>query len=118
MVGQITVSTQSLTQSVQVAIKGANYDKFTLSAESVPAEGGTITVSFKSDEIGVHEAYVELSSSEAPTVYVPILVLCQSAEGIDEVQEHTQSTKILRDGLLLIERNGVIYNAQGVRVIE
>ena len=118
VVGQITVSTQSLTQSVNVAIKGANYDKFTLSAESVPAEGGTITVSFKSDEIGVHEAYVELSSSEAPTVYVPISVLCQSAEGIDEVQEHAQSTKILRDGLLLIERNGVLYNAQGVRVKE
>lgn len=117
-IGKINVSTQYLTVPVSVAIKGANYDKFTLSTESLPAEGGIVTVSFKSDEVGVHEAYVELSCSEAPTVYIPISVLCQAAEGIDEVQEQVRSTKLIRQGTLLIERNGVFYNAQGARVNE
>ena len=118
VVGQITVSTQHLTVPVNVAIKGANYDKFQLSAETLPAEGGAITVSFQSDETGVHEAYVELSCSEAPTVYIPISVLCQAAEGIEDVRGHIQSTKLIRQGMLFIERNGVLYNAQGARVSE
>ena len=118
VIGQITVSTQHLAVPVNVAIKGANYDKFQLSAETLPAEGGAITVSFQSDEIGVHEAYVELSCSEAPTVYIPISVLCQAAEGIEDVRGHIQSTKLIRQGMLFIERNGVLYNAQGARVSE
>ena len=118
VIGQITVSTQHLTVPVNVAIKGANYDKFQLSAETLPAEGGAITVSFQSDETGVHEAYVELSCSEAPTVYIPISVLCQAAEGIEDVRGHIQSTKLIRQGMLFIERNGVLYNAQGARVSE
>lgn len=116
LVGQITVSTKNLTAPVNVAIKGANYNKFKLSTETLPAEGGALAVSFQSDELGVHEAYIELSSSEAATVYIPISVLCQSAEGIDEVQGQKKSTKIIRQGALFIERNGVLYNAQGARV--
>ena len=114
IVGQITVSTQYLTVPVSVAIKGANYDKFTLSTESLPAEGGVVTVSFKSDEVGVHEAYVELSSSEAPSVFIPISVLCQNAEGIESVeQSDVNCQKVIRNGMLFIERNGKTYSVLG-----
>ncbi len=113
-IGQINVSTQYLTVPVSVAIKGANYDKFTLSTESLPAEGGIVTVSFKSDEVGVHEAYVELSCSEAPTVYIPISVLCQNAEGIESVeQSDVNCQKVIRNGMLFIERNGKTYSVLG-----
>ena len=38
-------------------------------------------------------------------------------EGIDNVQsDKVQSTKVIRDGMLLIERNGKTYNAQGAEV--
>ena len=40
-----------------------------------------------------------------------------STEGIENVQrDDVQSTKVLRDGVLLIERNGRTYNAQGQTV--
>ena len=113
-IGQINISTQYLTVPVSVAIKGANYDKFTLSTESLPAEGGVVTVSFKSDEVGVHEAYIELSSSEAPSVFIPISVLCQNAEGIESVeQSDVNCQKVIRNGMLFIERNGKTYSVLG-----
>ena len=39
------------------------------------------------------------------------------AEGIEDVQnDNVQSTKVLRDGQLFIERNGRTYDAKGVEV--
>ena len=41
----------------------------------------------------------------------------QASQGIDNVQtDKVQGTKIIRDGMLLIEKNGKTYNAQGVEV--
>ena len=37
-------------------------------------------------------------------------------EGIDEVQHTLKATKIIRNGQLLIEKNGILYNAQGVQI--
>ena len=45
------------------------------------------------------------------------LVKSAVGEAIDNVQsDKVQSTKVLRDGVLLIERNGKVYNATGVEV--
>ena len=39
------------------------------------------------------------------------------AQGIDDVQgDKVQSTKVLRDGVLYIERNNTTYNAQGAQI--
>ena len=114
IVGQITVSTQRLTEPVNVAVKGPNYNKFKLSAESIPAEGGALVIGFQSDQEGVHEAYIELSSSEAPSVFIPISVLCQNAEGIESVeQSDVNCQKVIRNGMLFIERNGKTYSVLG-----
>ncbi len=114
IVGQITVSTQHLTESVNVAVKGPNYNKFKLSAESIPAEGGALVIGFQSDQEGVHEAYIELSSSEAPSVFIPISVLCQNAEGIESVeQSDVNCQKVIRNGMLFIERNSKTYSVLG-----
>ena len=48
------------------------------------------------------------SDSEAPD---------SEPTGVENVQsDKVQSTKVLRNGMLLIEKNGKIYNAQGVEV--
>lgn len=40
-----------------------------------------------------------------------------STTGLNDLQEgNARSTKILRDGQLFIEKNGILYNAQGVVV--
>ena len=40
------------------------------------------------------------------------------AEGIDQItnDKSKMTNKIIRDGILLIEKNGKLYNAQGVEV--
>ncbi len=40
----------------------------------------------------------------------------EASSAINDVQDNVQCTKILRDGVLLIERNGKTYNAQGAQV--
>lgn len=48
------------------------------------------------------------------TIVIPEI---PNTEGIDNVQsDKVQGTKVIRDGMLLIERNGKTYNAQGVEV--
>jgi hypothetical protein len=44
-------------------------------------------------------------------------MFCEKGQGIDEVQSNkVQSTKVLRNGILYIERNGKTYNAQGAEL--
>lgn len=118
IVGQINVTGKNLTAPIDVAVKGANYNKFKVSSETLPAEGGALAVGFQSDLEGVHEAYIELSSPEAATVFIPIAVLCKNTEGIEVIsgQPSVISRKVLRNGVLLIEQGGKTFNAQGAEL--
>lgn len=112
----INVTTSNVTGSINVAVKGANYNKFSLSAETLPAQGGALTVSFLSDQTGVHEAYIELSSSEAPSVFIPMAILCKETQGLEETEMENRSRKLFRNGQLLIERDGKFFNALGTEL--
>ncbi len=68
----ITVETRNTTEAVTISVGGPNKSKFKASVNTLPAEGGSFTVSFNSDQIGVHEAYVKLSSRGAADVFIPI----------------------------------------------
>ena len=118
IVGQINVTGKNLSAPIDVAVKGANYNKFKVSSETIPAEGGALAVGFQSDLEGVHEAYIELSSPEAATVFIPMAVLCKNTEGIDLVggQHSPVTRKVLRNGVLLIEQGTKTYNAQGAEL--
>lgn len=120
IVGQITVTTKNVTEPIMVAIKGANYNKFKASSETLPAEGGALVVGFQGDQVGVHEAYIELSSPEAASVFIPMSVLCKDeTTNFESIQSSEISTqKFLRNGELLILHNGILYNAHGARVTE
>ena len=115
VVGQITVTTQNLTQPINVAVKGANYNKFKISSSTIEATGGALAVTFQSDQAGVHEAYIELSSSEATAVYIPMSILCKDpTQGIEKVQRNdVQCTKVLRGGVIYIVRDGKVFNVLG-----
>ena len=115
VLGTVNVTGKNLTQPINVSVKGANYNVFSISGETLPAEGGALTILFQSDQEGVHEAYIELSSSEAVPVYIPMSVLCKSkTEGIKNVQrDKVQGTKILRDGKLYLLYYGKMYDVQG-----
>ena len=124
IVGQIMVTGHNLTSPINVSIKGANYNKFKISSETLPAEGGALAVGFQSDLEGVHEAYLELSSAEAATVFIPMSVLCKAPDGIENVQSDRSGsgadncTKVLHEGQLYILHNGTWHNAQGQRITD
>ena len=76
----ITVTGQNITEPITISLGGPNKSKFSVSEKTLPAEGGSFTLKFASNEIGVHEAYIRLSSKGAADVYIPI-----SANAKDEV---------------------------------
>jgi len=61
-----------------------------------------------------HKAYVVFSGSNAPR---RMRFVYDQATGVENVQgDKVQSTKVLRDGQLIIIKNGVMYNTQGQMV--
>lgn len=74
MSAEIAVTTANLQEPVTLSLYGGDKSKFSLSASSLPAEGGSFTVSFRADETGPYETYVKLSSRGAADKYVHVAV--------------------------------------------
>lgn len=114
VIGSFSVATSNLTEPVYMEIAGANYNRFKISSETVPAEGGVVAVAFKGEEEGVHQAYIRLYSKGAADVFIPMAVLCKAAQGIEDVQRNNlQCTKFIENGQLFIEKNGKLFNVLG-----
>ena len=64
--------------------------------------------------LNAHKAYVVFSGSNNAPRRMPFIF--DAATGVENVQGNVQSTKVLRDGQLIIIRNGVEYNANGMMV--
>jgi len=66
-------------------------------------------------QVAAHKAYVVFSGSNQAPRRMPFIF--DAATGVENVQgDKVQSTKVLRDGQLIIIKNGVRYNAQGQKV--
>ena len=89
--GKITVTGKNLTEPIKLSLGGANPSKFKLSTQSLPATGGSFTVSFNSNDLGVHEAYVKLASRGAADKYIPLSVLVKSQSAIEAIGSQTVS---------------------------
>lgn len=101
---EINVTGLNLTGSISLAMGGANPSNFTLGTSTLPAEGGSFTLSFLSETEGVHEAYVELKSAGAPTHYILLAYNAKAASGITAIGS---------------DENGLftVYDTAGVRVL-
>ena len=69
--------------------------------------------------VGAFRAYFRLTNLMGgdPDAEFTITTNLDDAQGIEEVQgDKVQSTKVIRDGVLYIERNGKWYNAIGERI--
>lgn len=117
--GKITITGKSLNEPIKLSLGGANPSKFKLSAQSLPAEGGSFTVTFNSDNTGVHEAYVKLASRGAADKYIPLSVLVKEQSGIDESDVQTisitqwgQRIRVSADQLQQV----LLYSASGMYV--
>lgn len=79
---EITLETLNTTEPITLSLGGPNKSKFELTATTLPATGGKFAIKFQSDEIGVHEAYVKVSSRGAADVYIPVSVNNKDNSGI------------------------------------
>ncbi len=91
----------NLTENIKLSISGNNPSRFSLDKTTLPAEGGDFVVTFNSDEVGVHSAYIVLESAGAPVAYIDL-----------EVNNTSGVTAITADA------NGLynVYNVLGVKV--
>ncbi len=90
----ITINAKNTTEPLQLKVGGPNASKFKLSTKTLPKEGGTIKVSFKSDKIGVHQAYIKVSSRGAADQYIALSANNMTADGIDEVNADKSLGKV------------------------
>ncbi len=116
--GVITVTGANLTENIQVSVAGANASNFSVYPETLPTTGGEIAVAFQSDQLGVHEAYIKLSSRGAVDKYIPMAVLCQEVTGLEkvEIDGENRVRKVHENGRIYILRNGEKYTVDGRKV--
>lgn len=100
----INVTGHNLTNDIALAMGGANPSNFTLSTSTLPAAGGSFTLSFTAEAEGVHEAYVELKSEGAPTHYILLAYNAKTPSGITAVESDA-------DGMF------TVYSTTGIRVL-
>lgn len=72
----VEVVTENLNEPVSLTLVGADKGKFTLSAATLPAEGGSFTVTFNDDEEGSYEVLVKIASRGAADKYVAVKTTC------------------------------------------
>ena len=112
---------------MKLSIGGPNRSKFDLTTKELPAEGGTFQVKFNSDQLGVHEAYVKLSSRGAADKYVVLSVNCVTQlTGIEGVQAETYAAvrvfdaagRLLRTSQQATENQALAGLAPGTYVLQ
>ena len=94
---------------------------------SIPEAGNTIYVLSGEDGVvgfykyvgatlGAHKAYIALDAQGAAKAPRRLVFHTDEEQGIEDVQNAVQSTKLIENGQLVIIRNGVEYNAAGQRI--
>lgn len=77
-----------------------------------PVKDGVSLKAWKYDEV----EYLPGATFVMPEADVVLVPVWQSTVAVENVQTETQILKYLRDGQLIIVRDGVEYNAQGGRL--
>ncbi|MDY6206597.1 MAG: choice-of-anchor J domain-containing protein [Prevotella sp.] len=105
----VSVTTANTTEAVTLKLMGPNASKFKLSTATLSAEGGEFTISFKSDQEGVHEAAVKISSRGAADKYLPVVINNKKiADGISEIE-----TQLPADGIVYDLGGRAVYAKDG-----
>ena len=117
VIAEVNVTSKNLTDEILMGFTGANYRSFDLSVSSLPASGGTVSITFDGDEEGIHVAYLVFTSKGAPDRFIPIAVLCHAPTGLERIQDSGfRIQKIIRDGQVIIIRDGKEYNVLGTQL--
>lgn len=113
----ITVKGHNLTEPISISFGGNNPSNFSSNVSSLSPEGGSFIINFLSMEVGVHTAFVCLSSKGAADLYIPIsvnvlagnpLIIVSESDlqqelTVEEGLQETVSAPIIVNGLLLTD---------------
>ena len=96
----------------ETALTALSLTRATCYVLSGTAEYGVGFYQINSDNLKAHKAYVAYSSPNPAPRHMPFIF--NQATGVESIQSSAVSSqKVLRDGQLVIIRNGVEYNAAG-----
>lgn len=79
----LTVSGENLKGDISVSLSGADKGLFTLSTPTLPAQGGTVGLSFTADAPGQYGVMLVFSAEGAPVLEVPVFVIVAEPTGIN-----------------------------------
>ncbi len=118
---EITVETENLEEPVALKLIGSHASKFSLSASSLPKEGGKFTVSFKADNEAIYLAQVQLSSRGAADRFIELTANNAVINGIDQVSVENSAANVTYDlsgrRITLVNRPG-LYIVNGKKVLK
>lgn len=103
---EVLLTGANLTSDIKASIVGPNASKFGVTAESLPAEGGKVAVTFSPEEVGLHEAYLQLTSEGAPSILIPIAGHGTPMSAIEEIEGSEEATEV------------TVYNLQGMLLLD
>lgn len=98
----INITSANCKEEITLKKGGPNATKFKLSTNKLPKEGGSFTFKFKSDKVGVHEAFVKLSSRGAADQYIALSVNNKNPDAITDVKAD--------------ENHGIVYDLKGNKI--
>lgn len=91
----VYVEATNLAEPIKLSLGGVNKSKFKLSTNELPTTGGSFNLTFNSDNEGVHEAYVRLSSRGAADKYIPVTVKNSLPESISSIEATTERGEVV-----------------------
>lgn len=101
----LAVEGRNLDSEIKVAVGGDNPSRFTVSPATLPAEGGTLTITFLAEEEGQYAAELTLTAEGAPATVVSLIANNGKAlDAIDTID--IDST----------DADAEFFNLQGIRV--
>lgn len=101
----IQVATKNVTRPMTLKVGGSHPSKFKISEATLPAGGGVFYATFNSDQIGIHEAFVSISSFGAVTRYVTMTAHNRKGNSLETTEAKTAIAYVQNDELHILSDN-------------
>lgn len=101
----IQVATKNVTRPMTLKVGGSHPSKFKISEKTLPAGGGVFYATFNSDQIGIHEAFVSISSFGAVTRYVTMTAHNRKGNSLETTEAKTAIAYVQDNELHILSDN-------------
>ncbi|MCM1111162.1 MAG: choice-of-anchor D domain-containing protein [Clostridium sp.] len=96
------VTGTDLLSEISIEVEGENADCVTVAPETLPAEGGTVTVTFLSDKVGEHTVTLIFGSFKADDAVVELTFDNQQSTALEFIEAADQAKAYVEGGRILV----------------